>query len=296
MRQIIDCAKVAYIAIIVVCAILYASFAAAAPTHAQSSDGNQPKFDVASIKRNNSDETQMVYQLRRSGLFVAQNVTVQFLIKLGYGVQPVQVIGGPQWIRLERFDVQAEAAGISNPDQMLPMIQALLAARFALRMHSDTKQLPVLRLEAIKGGLKLNGAQPGACLLREANGAKPQRNPSQQGMLACGRIYYPAPNEILGKSVGIPQFAEGLTSRVGVTVIDKTSDRGKYDIDFRWTPDEPNPVPETPDTADTPQQSLNLALPAIQDALHDQLGLKLASGKGPVEVFVVDHVEEPTPN
>jgi uncharacterized protein (TIGR03435 family) len=236
----------------------------------------------------------MVYQLRRSGLFSAENVPARFLLRLAYGVQDVQITGGPSWINSKRYNIQAKAEGISNPDQMLPMLQTLLADRFKLVIHSETKELQVYNLVEEKRSSKLEAAKPGGCFVRVPNMPRPAPPAGQSDALACGKIYFPGPNEMLGRGVRMPSFADGLSSRVGRTVIDKTADSGTYDVDFRWTPDQNSAAVQSADSAVPPDP--DDVVPSISKALREQLGLKLDSAKGPVRVLVVDSIEEPSGN
>jgi len=258
--------------------------------------GETPHFDVTSVKPSNSTDLHTIYQLRRSGMFVAENASVRFLVRLAYEIQDFQIIGGPGWLDSDRFDIEARATQISDPAEMLPMLKSLLADRFKLTIHKETRQLPVFELVEDKGHSKLQVADPGACFARDAK--TPKRTGSGEGQsLACGRLYFPAPNEILGKSVQMSSFAEALSSRVGKTVIDKTAAAGLFDIDLKWTPTSDassTPAPASDSGAAPP--NMNIVIPAILNALDETMGLKLRSGKGPVDVVVVDSVQKPLPN
>jgi len=170
------------------------------------------------------------------------------------------------------------------------MLQDLLAERFGLKAHRETREMPVYALVIAKGGSKLAEAKEDAPpLIAGANepgpgGAPPL--PFRAPMMRMGR------GELIGQELSTADIARQLSGMTGRAVIDKTGLTGKYDIRLKWTPDEPpsaigteGPRPETPDSA-----------PSLFTALQEQLGLKLEPQKGPVEQIVIDHVDKLTEN
>jgi uncharacterized protein (TIGR03435 family) len=140
------------------------------------------------------------------------------------------------------------------------MLQSLLADRFKLRLHYETREQPIYELVVAKGGLKLKPLPP-------------DQRPGG-GRFVRGEI------ALNGRSVAT--LAHFLTQFAGRSVVDKTSLAGNYDIDLKWTPDDQQGTPD--------------AGPTLFTALQEQLGLKLISAKGPVQVLVVDHAERPSEN
>ena len=140
------------------------------------------------------------------------------------------------------------------------MLQQLLADRFQLHVHTETKEGPIYKLVIAKSGFKLKNA--------------PDSERPRGSSWGRDRI------QVLNGPIGSLAFS--LSDILGRTVMDKTGLAGRYEIDLKWTPDE---LQGTPDAG-----------PTMFTALQEQLGLKLESAKGPVETFVVDHVERPSEN
>lgn len=257
-------------------------------------EGKPREFDVASIRLSKSNDTHMVYRLAPGGVFIAENVTTRFLIKFAFDVQDFQIIGGPDWLGSERYNLRAKAEGVSNPYQMKPMLQTLLADRFKLAMHNETKGLPIYDLITAKRGSKLQAAGPGSCYVLTPNVHPPAPRAGESDAYLCGKIYFPAPNRLLARRVQMSTFADGLSTRVGRTVVDKTGDGGTYDVDLQWNPDQASSTvqPAEPDQSTDPDSTV----PSIIMGLQDQLGLSLRSDKGQVVVKVIDLIQRPTDN
>jgi bla regulator protein BlaR1 len=233
------------------------------------------EFEVASIKPSDSKGpmNRIRVEMAPGGRFTTSNVTVKLLIQQAYNVKAFQITGGPGWIDSERYDVVAKADGnVNGPAQLRPLLQKLLADRLKLTIHRDTKELPVYALVVGKNGPKFKES--------EASGPGPQ--------IRMGR------GLIDGQGMGMDMLASQLSKPLGRTVLDKTGLKGQYDIKLEFTPDDgsgrgPGDGPEAAAPPDT-------AGPSIFTALQEQLGLKLESSKGPVEIIVIDRVEKPTEN
>lgn len=258
---------------------------------AQSTDASQPKsavavptvFYAASIKPSSSTEkSESINSWRwEGGRFTATNISVEHLIDGAYGgLWSGQVEGLPNWAKSQGYTIEA----VMPPDmpQLAPqemaqtrrqMLQTLLADRFALKVHKTTQQLSVFEIVVAKGGPKLTPY--------DAN---------EQGV--NGVTGMPSGHKFVGVTV---QFlAYYLSMYAGRIVIDKTGLTGRYD--FTLASVSPNPaVTNSGADSGSPAQ----AAPADESVLSEmkeQLGLELKDAKDPVTVFVVDHVEEPTPN
>jgi uncharacterized protein (TIGR03435 family) len=218
------------------------------------------------------------------------------LIQRAYSVQGFQVVGGPSWISTDGYDIEAKPEGSTDQKRMWLMLQTLLADRFKLSMHRETRDLPVYDLQAVKSGPKLPGPQGGACAevlttLPEAGQPRPAP-PCGPGLVKAGTGL-----TMLGISVSMPAFAKQLSMMVGREVVDKTGFTGRFSLHLEFAIDDalaglPNPV--GPDASGQPADPA--ARPTIRTALQEQLGLKLEASKGPVDVLVIDHVERPTEN
>lgn len=277
----------------------------------------RPSFEVASIKPNNSADRGMMIQNGRGGRFVAKNITVKMLMRMAYKVQGFQISGGPGWINSERFDIEAKpesgSAGEKDPfklndderealfQQQRERVQSLLADRFNLKLHRESKELPVYALVVAKNGPKL---QPATFTPPSGDAPLPAPPPpgSKDKGAFKGQGMRMGPGELVGNAARLSMLTEALSNQLGRTVLDKTRLTGTYDFSLKWTPDQSSgqmfkgpgasPDSHTPNE-DAPPESSG---PTIFTALQEQLGLKLESQKGPVEVLVVDQVEKPSEN
>jgi uncharacterized protein (TIGR03435 family) len=263
--------------------------------------GARPKFEVASVKP--SQESRFMSVRPLPGRLTA-NAPVRLLMQNAYTVQAFQILDGPAWINSEYYDIDATTDGNVSRAQTFLMLQSLLEDRFGLKIHRETRDLPVYTLVAAKGGSKLAAAQEGSCaasapdgLLQSAGGrvAPPGQGPPV--LTPCGgvRVMLDVGGaRMLGGKIAMPEFVRTLSLTLGRTVIDKTGLTGFYDVKLDFVPDEATAAlpPPPPDAA----AALDAKNPSVLTALQEQLGLRLESGKGPVEVIVVDHVERPATN
>ena len=261
----------------------------------------RPTFEVASVKPALPEGLMVVRPL--PGRLTA-NATLQMLMQNAYAVQAFQIEGGPGWINSDRFEIEAKADGNATRDQMLLMLQSLLEERYQLTFHREMRELPVYALVAAKGGLKLTSPQEGACV-EPTPGTPPDwaggiMAPPQAGrppLTRCGAvrvILEPGGARTQGGKVPMAEFARTLSMVTGRTVIDRTGFGGLFDVQMTFLPDDSTPAmpPPPPDVA----AALESKTPSILSALQEQLGLKLESTRGPVEVIVIDHAERPSGN
>jgi uncharacterized protein (TIGR03435 family) len=262
---------------------------------ATTEDVKVPAFDVVSVKPNNSGDRGMRIMFNSDG-YSATNVSPKLLIQVAYGIREDLISGTPGWADSARYDFAAKVAGPDvdalkklSPEQRRSMLQPALADRFKLKVHTETKQLPVFELVVAKGVSKLKEATPGDTY---ANGIKGPDGVGRGGMMRMGR------GQLSGQAVPIGNLVNMLSQQLHQTVIDKTGLAGKYDLELNWTPDQgSDPMFKGPDgappRADTAPDASG---PSIFTAVQEQLGLKLQSTKGPVETLVIDHIEMPSEN
>jgi uncharacterized protein (TIGR03435 family) len=247
-------------------------------------------FDVASIKPNKSGGVLDAMVLQPGGRFTATNATLRELIRVAYGIQTSQIVGGPNWIGSERFDIVAKGEGDALPS--LVMIQRLLAERFQLRAHTETRELSLYALVMARTDSRL-GPQLRVSRV-DCNAGFPPPGERQY----CDAFVGSAPRFVAG-GVSMAQLAISLSRQVRAIVVDRTGLRETFDFELQWTPDRlPPRAPDTP--ADQPLRLNGTVVdpngPSIFTALQEQLGLKLDSQKGPVDVIVIDSVSPPTPD
>ncbi len=166
-----------------------------------------------------------------------------------------------------------------------------------MTVHRETKELPVYALVIAKNGPKLHEAKPGDTY---ANGIKgPDGGPTGTGIMRV-KMGAGGTSELVGQGLPIESLVRLLSGQLHRTVLDKTGMKGIYDIMLQWTPDESHGAMFKgaeggqlgTDSAPSPESSG----PSIFTAIQEQLGLKLESQKGPVEILVIDHVERPSEN
>ena len=234
--------------------------------------------------------------------FSAWFITPEQIISIAYGVKSFEISGGPSWLPSERFDIEAKMdaatadalAKLSKDQRELvqqQMLQALLADRFQLAVHRETKELTIYTLVIAKGGPKLQTAKPGDTY---PNGVTyPDGTHAGADSMSGGVL----DGKMTAQGVPIARLVLSLTQMLGHPVSDKTELKGVYDFKLRFTPDDRlQPPPGSPPNSRLPPPPADSNAPSLFDALQEQLGLKLESGKGPVEVIVVDHIERPSEN
>jgi bla regulator protein blaR1 len=303
----------------------------AAPTNkafAQSqSSAEAPKFEyeVASIKPAKPGPASGGFRIGIMNApdgFTASNVNLEMLLSTAYGVQNFQIMGTPDWGKSERYDIDAkmdEATAealkkMSQDDRNAArqkMLQALLAERFGLTIHRDTKELPIYTLIVGKNGPKITESKPEAADPNATpSGSSASKTPDGRGGATIAGRGGPGMIMSFGRGgagvmsmsangVPISNLVRSLSGQLGRPVYDKTGLTGNYDFKLEWSRDDSVSLPshdggggDGPAPAAPPDASG----PSLMTAVQEQLGLKLESGKGPVEIIVLDHVEKPSNN
>jgi uncharacterized protein (TIGR03435 family) len=287
-------------AVVVTCALLNVDWL-------QAQTAEQPRFDVISIKRNMRDDG-LILNSYRNGRLTASGVTLASLIRSAYQVQELQVVGQPEWMNRDRFDVTAVSqtddrsappATAGEPPRQQLMLRSLLADRFGLKVRKETRDMPVYALVVARKDGAL-GPQlrrsPVDCAALFGASQRGEARPPAEGMPQCSTSV--APGRITGRSRTLPQFATALSmlantgSSLNRLVVDRTGLEGNFDVDLTFTPDNLPPVgPGGPRPA---MPSIDPNGPSLFAALQEQLGLKLESQRGPVEVLVIETVHQPT--
>jgi uncharacterized protein (TIGR03435 family) len=238
-----------------------------------------PVFDVASIRRHipEPNEHNSIWSSPANSNFRAENLSLVGLIHWAYEMPEARILGAAGWANSTYFDIDAKAD--PSVDQQLhdltsdagrkqkeDMVQALLADRFGLVVHLETRELPIYALVAAKGRPKLGLVHETGSWINTGN----------------GRIEVQMQN-----SVAV--LAEELSKVAGRDVVDKTGMAGRYHLTLKWAPDDA----AAPSSANGAASDSG---PSLFTALEEQLGLKLEPAKGPVQVLVIDHAEMPSAN
>ena len=232
-------------------------------SRAQSQDPPD-RFEAASV-RENSVGGRTGGIRRTPGGVTARNITLRGLLREAYQVKGFQFVGGPAWLKSDKFDVVAKASATSTPEQIQHMFQTLLKERFKLELHRETKLMPVYTLVVNKAQPKLRESAAGDGRIRAVRG------------------------QVKGEKVTTESLADFLSGFLGRVVLDKTGLTGFYDFELEFTPPggtRSKPASEGASSFD------DAAAPTLLTAVRKQLGLKLEARKGPVEVLVIDRVEK----
>jgi uncharacterized protein (TIGR03435 family) len=245
-----------------------------------------PSFEVASVKPSHGADRRPMFQLQPGGRLNVANFTVKQLIRTAYRVKMFQVSGGPGWTDSDFFDIAAKPDGSANFDQVMLMLQSLLADRFHLAIRRETREMPVYAMVVAKGGPKFKEVSESDPPLIDTGGrGRPSVTKIRRGLLVA-------------QETTLGSVAFQLSDFLARTVVDKTGLTGKYDLKLEWQPDENQAanfqsmgVPEgfgapAPDPMG----------PSLFAALQEQLGLRLEPQKGPVEMLVIERVERPAGN
>jgi uncharacterized protein (TIGR03435 family) len=257
----------------------------------------RPEFEVASIKPAAPGARGTFIRMAPGGTVNITNMPLKEMIVLAWRVQPFQISGGPTWLDSARYDISAKPENSPQPGGIPPMLQALLADGFQLKIHRETKDLPLYALVVArkdgKLGPRLTESKEGSCTPIDPSKPPPPREPGKSPTLGCGGVMM-GPRGLTATSAPIANMIPALSRILGRTVVDKTGLTGKFDISLEWTPDESQAMPFP---ADAPKPSpSDVTGPSIFTALQEQLGLKLESQKGSVEMIVIDHAEKPSEN
>lgn len=277
---------------------IHAQSSPAAPSPGGVTGAASPAFEVASVKPNKSGDQRVMIQLPPTGRFTATNIPLRLLLRQAFDVQGFQIVGGPNWLDSDRFDIVAKTPdGMTAPEQMRPMLRALLADRFKLVAHNETREMPIYSLVLARTDAKLGPALSVAKVDCEARfnaarrGGPPPQFPAPGQPMECGFMMGGGTMNVGG--MPMLELARSLSPLVGRIVIDKTGLKGRYDFQMTFAPEGrgfgPGPGPGG---VEPPPVDPNT--PSLFTALQEQLGLKLESERGPVDVVVIDRIEQPT--
>jgi uncharacterized protein (TIGR03435 family) len=224
-------------------------------------------------------------------------VTLKMLIACAYRIQQFQVSRGPSWIDSDRFDIEGRAEDPKvDFDQLRLMLRSMFEDRFNLKSHRETKESSVYALVLGNSGpkieLSIDQASP------DINGHAPQGAGPSRGAIRMGA------GTMVGNAVTLSLFARVLSQRLDRPVVDRTNLAGRFNILLQWAPNETenpfdpggNKLPETIIDMTGGRVTVDPSGPSIFSAIQQQMGLRLESGRAPVEFLVIDHVDKPSEN
>lgn len=234
-----------------------------------------PVFEVATIKPSDTSSPHGTFLTTRGRHSIAYNFTVIALISFAYGVHEREIVGGPASLLQTHFDIDGLPDIEAHPNlaQSKLMYRKLLASRFKLAFHRESRELPAYAIVLAKGGPKL---------------AKTERKPGDSTNFS-----YTNQIVLTVRNSSMSDFAHGMQETfMDRPVVDQTGLKDRFDFDLKWTPDEAQSSGQPPvSSRDNSEEQ-----PGLYTAIQEQLGLKIVPTKAPVEVFVIDHLEPPSAN
>lgn len=224
-----------------------------------------PRYDAASVRASEPGAPGRSWAGRGSVLTI-QNYSLLEIILGAFQLPPYRVVGGPDWIASARFDIVARTP--EGVPRDIAMLRTLLAERFALKTHTETRQIPVYTLVLARDDRRLGA----------------QLRPSKTNCAVTRCTASVLSGKVQTNGYSMAQLAQILTGNTDRMVLDRTGLEGVYDLELAWTPD------------NGPADAITRDAPGLFTALVEQLGLKLEPAIGPVDVVVIDSVERPTPD
>ena len=263
-----------------------------------------PAFEVASVKPTAAEPGSSSGVATGKGRVTGRNVTLKRCIRSAYDVPESQVFGGPKWVDEDRYDIDAKAAGPAGDHDMMPMLRTLLAERFKLVFHRETKPMPVFALVVGKGGSKMKEVETPAAPV-----GPPDGRASLQSRTAYGpgmRIMMSPNGTRMAGQMTMAQLCNALSRQLERPVLDQTELSGTYDVAITFMPDDMDRMnakmaqmaplaggpggpggPGIEGPRGAPEPTLTLA-----QALQEKLGLKLEARKSAAEILIIDRAEK----
>jgi uncharacterized protein (TIGR03435 family) len=218
----------------------------------------QPRFEVASIKPSTAEPGSDGMHTG-NGRLTADNVTLKRCITGAYSISPILIFGGPDWLDKDRFQIECKAAERLGDHDLMQALQGLLAERFHLVIHRETRTVSAYVLELAKGGPKLEKVPDDA----------PGRTSAQR-------------NRIDAQATTMDHLAEVLSRHLDYPIVNRTGLEGRFNLKLEWTPESAKPEANSG--------------PSLFTAVQEQLGLRIRAQKAPFDVIVIDRAEHPTEN
>lgn len=291
--------------------LVYATLGLLLPAVLLAQTETRPSFDVVSIKPNRTNQGIPLVVFQPGGRMIAANVTIRQVILVAYGIENLQLVNAPDWTTSERFAIEARTSDATPTSAIRLMLRSMLADRFNFVAHSERRDLPIAALTMARAdkrpGPKLVPSGPQCAPIRPPEGIPmpPPPPPPPPGAAnappiriilerdeplgrRCGAMV--APGWMSARSITMEEFTRQLSPVLRRPVINETGLAEQFDYDIIFSPEGLGGALVGP-----PPASLTDA-PSLETALRDDLGLRLESRRGPVDVLVVDRIERPTEN
>ncbi len=239
-------------------------------------------FEVVSVKRAGSGTFPVGPEARPGGAFLATNVALERVIRFAYNLPDYQIVGGPAWVRDERFDIEAKAGRDVPTEELRRMVQALLADRFRLVIRREQREMPIYTLLHARDDRRLGSnmrQSPADCGSPTGPKETMEERRTPNGGVTTRRT-----------CAAMAALISSLSGALQSPVDDQTMLTGRWDSELSFTGERRRGA-DAASAAGDPNDA-----PALFTALQEQLGLKLEADRGPVEVLVIDSVERPTPD
>jgi uncharacterized protein (TIGR03435 family) len=270
---------------------------------------SRPSFDVVSIKPNRTNQGIPLVVFQPGGRLVAANVDVRQIILVAFGLENIQLVNAPDWTVTERFAIEARTADAIPTDTIRLMLRSMLTDRFGFVAHLERREVPMFALTMARSdrrpGPKLRLSGPECAPFRPPEGVPPPPPPppppaantapirivlprDQPARRRCGSML--APGWFAARSITMQELASPLTQLMRRPVVDETGLTGEFDLDVLFQPE------GLAGTLVGPPPAAVSDAPGLTTALQDELGLRLESRRGPLDVLVVDEVERPSAN
>jgi uncharacterized protein (TIGR03435 family) len=248
--------------------------------------GQGPIFEAVSIKVNRSGEARSSFRGTLSGISVT-NQTLTDIVRNVWNVNSLQIVGGPSWIREDRFDIEARVSGKAGRDELVAMMKTMLADRFTLAVHHEMRPIPVYALVLARSDGRFGPTLRRSLASCDTRNPRAPGTPPPQPPPPLDGVDLPACGTNTGRSllraagIELEAFTRNMASAAGRIIVDKTGLTGTFDMVLRFNPD---------------ANDTSADLPSLFAAVQEQLGLKLDAQTAPADVVVIDRVEKPTEN
>ena len=256
----------------------------------------RPAFDAASVKVNGAHDGPSRVATFPNRLS-AVNATLRVLVRYAFNVPDYRLSGGPNWMDADRFDVEGAAGRTAEFDEVRAMTRTLLEDRFSLRSHVEQRDQPIFVLTVArrdgKLGDQLSPAGAECKPVTRPTGAPPPPPPPPPGtgpsVPGCPSMF--GLGGISARRIPMSLLISSLSSYLNRHIVERTNLTGMFDLDLRWTPDQ---LPQGSAGAPVRIMPFDPNGPSLSTALQEQLGLRVESERGRVDVLVIDSVEKPT--